>query len=286
MSWFAFDADFYRATYPDLRNLGDEDAKAHYNVFGIAEGRLASKFGTRQTFLDQIDPKDRVLEIGPYVSPLMTGENVKYLDILSREKLHERAISDGLDVTMIPRTIDFVGDISQIETKFDTVISSHSIEHQPDLISHLQQVGRILSPGGHYFLMIPDKRYCFDHFIPESTIAGVLQANVELRRLHTLGSIIEHVALTTHSDAVRHWKADHGAICGDDRITKIDAAVELFDRNPGGYIDVHAWYFTPMTFFNITDILYRRGMVTLRPSVIFPTTLNTSEFFAVLVQNV
>jgi SAM-dependent methyltransferase len=282
-SWFAFDADFYRATYADLRSMSDEQAQTHYCDFGIAEGRIGSRFGTRQTFLDQLGPRDEVLEIGPFVSPLMTGANAKYLDILSREQLLGRALNAGLDISRLPDQIHYVGQLDDVDATFDAVISSHSVEHQPDLVHHLQQVGRVLARGGRYFMMVPDKRYCFDHFLPESTIAGVLEAHAERRQSHRFGSVIEHLALTTHDDAIRHWNSDHGEFLADDLNSRIDAAIELYNREAGNYIDVHAWYFTPSSFFDIVASLSQRKLSPLRPLAIFPTLRNTSEFFAVLV---
>lgn len=248
----------------------------------MAEGRIASPFGTRQTFLDQVGPREEVLEIGPFVSPLMTGPNVKYLDILSREQLLSRALDSGLQIGRLPDHIHYVGQLDVVETKFDAVISSHSVEHQPDLTHHLQQVGRVLTPGGRYFLMIPDKRYCFDHFLPESTIADVLEAHAERRQRHTLGSVIKHFALTTHDNAIRHWNSDHGELTPDDRNSRIDAAIDLYRRQGGDYIDVHAWYFTPFSFFDVVSTLFLRNLTPLRPLAILPTLRDTSEFFAVL----
>jgi predicted SAM-dependent methyltransferase len=54
--------------------------------------------------------------------------------------------------------------------QFDIAFSSHVIEHTLDFIKHLNQVCDILKNNGHYFLFVPDKRYCFDYFSPESTM--------------------------------------------------------------------------------------------------------------------
>ena len=72
--------------------------------------------------------------------------------------------------------------------KFDYVISSYCIEHQPDLIKHLQDFEHVLQPGGFYFVLAPDKRYCHDHFMQESTIAEVNGAQQERRTVHHLAS--------------------------------------------------------------------------------------------------
>jgi len=39
-----FDANFYRSSYSDLAKLTDSQALAHYQNFGIKEGRLGSPF--------------------------------------------------------------------------------------------------------------------------------------------------------------------------------------------------------------------------------------------------
>ena len=89
------------------------------------------------------------------------------------------------------------------------VFSSHCIEHQPDLVRHLQEVANLLEPDGAYFLLIPNKLYCFDHFIAETSVADVMLAHHLGHRVHTLASVIEHRALTTHNDPSRHWLGDH-----------------------------------------------------------------------------
>ena len=68
----------------------------------------------------------------------------------------------------------------------------------------------MLLPGGCYVIIIPDKRYCFDHFINETTIADVVNMNVNKVKNHSVKSVIEHRGLTCHNDSVRHWNNDHG----------------------------------------------------------------------------
>ncbi len=165
-------------------------------------GRLSSQAASQSS---------RVLEIGPFCNPCMTGRNVRYFDVLDRAGLLKRAAEQGYLVVSAPK-IDFVspvGDLSVVDATFDAVVSSHCIEHQPDLVAHLAEVARILEPGGRYFLLVPDKRFCFDHFLAPSTVAGVVDAWKEGRKVHRLASVLEHRALTTHNDTARHWAGDH-----------------------------------------------------------------------------
>ncbi len=169
----------YRQLWPDLASLDDEALRTHYEHFGKNEGRTANSLGTREDFVSLIPADANALEIGPFCKPLLHGPKVKYFDVMNRPALEQRARSIGMPDAAAPE-IDFVsavGNLAVVDETFDYVLSSHCIEHQPDLITHLQQVARILRPCGRYFLLIPDKRYCFDALIAESTIADVFDAH-------------------------------------------------------------------------------------------------------------
>jgi SAM-dependent methyltransferase len=280
---FAFDADYYINTHADLQNLTAAEAADHFIRFGVAEGRQAHPLGSRPAFAKHISMFGSILEIGPFCNPTARGDNVRYLDMLDEKELRDRANKLGIDPNGCPERIHYLGDIFNISETFDAVVSSHSIEHQPDLVHHLAGVAKVLPPGGRYFVYAPDKRYCFDHFIPESTIAEVLQAHRERRTLHTLRSVIEHHALNTHNDPGNHWAGRHDVGHGKDLAGRIKDAVDLYD-NSEGYIDVHAWYFTPPSFAAIMTALYNYGMSELRLTELYTTRRDESEFFAVLTR--
>jgi hypothetical protein len=101
------------------------------------------------------------------------------------------------------------GDLSVVTEKFSCAFSSHCIEHQPDLIRHLNQVEDLLDRSGKYYLIVPDKRYCFDCVFSETTLDEIEQAHKEKRRRHSVQAIIEHRAYVSHNDPFRHWVGDH-----------------------------------------------------------------------------
>lgn len=233
----------------------------------------------------RIGPDDTVLEIGPFTRPQVRGPNVRYFDVLDREALIARAKRVGYPVGT-PVDIDFVSpeaDLSIVTGEYDYVISSHCIEHQPDLVAHLQKVGRLLKRGGAYLAMIPDKRYCFDHFLPASSVDAVLEAHREGRTRHTLENVLNHRARTTHNDADRHWAGDHGKPRSLAEFQAIEAeTIAEFEAKKGEYIDTHAWQFTPQSFKSIIDELHRSGLSPLQTVSIAETAKNTFEFGAVL----
>lgn len=279
-----FDATFYRTLYPDVAHLDDSSLRVHFETIGEREGRVCHRLATRQGFLDHVPATADVLEIGPFHAPSLTGANVRYFDLLEREDLRCRAIAHSLPPEGVPH-IDFShpeGDLSGIGAKFDIVFSSHAIEHQPDLAFHLQQVSGILKPGGCYMVAVPDKRYCFDHAIAESSIADVLAAQAEERRRHTLRNLIDSRALGAHNDCTRHWAGDNGSIDFDQSVRLIGLARAEMERSGGAYIDVHAWRFTPRGFSLIHRYLRSLGLSPFCGERVFSTCRNTAEFMAIL----
>lgn len=276
-----YDAEVYRAVNPDLARLNTQELFEHYVEHGRSEGRVSSLVVTREDFLRLIPPNTDILEIGPFDSPCVTGERVDYLDLMSRVELEDRARELQRNPESVPeiRWIARDGRLDGVAERYDVVVSSHNIEHQTDLVDHFNQVSRILNPGGYYFLIIPDFRYCFDHFLSPSTIAGVLDANSEARRQHSLRSVIEHRVLTTHNDASRHWMGDHGQPTRSPEALR--QAMQEHANSPDG-VDVHAWQFTPISFVEIVDLLRGLELVRFKTVALYETLRNNFEFKVIL----
>lgn len=283
-----FDPAVYRGRYPDLRRLGDEDLEQHYSASGVHEGRNASRILDRAAFIGLIPHSSSLLEVGPFVNPLRRGRNVKYFDVLPTEALRRRATALGFDPAQCPQ-IDFVsetGDFAAVGEHFDAALSSHVIEHQPDLVRHLHGVASILEPAGRFYLAVPDKRYCFDYFIAESSVAEVMAAHVRGATLHDISSVIEHRALTTHNDPARHWAGDHGEPLYKTQPRQIRDAAEFFLRHNKTYIDVHAWQFVPESFRDVMQTLFDLRLSAFRILRVYATAPGSNEFYAVLEKTV
>ena len=247
--------------------------------------RLAQPI-SRATFLRDIDPAD-CLEIGPFDNPQIKGDGVRYFDVLDTESLRKRARRHGRSFSGVPR-IDFVsptGTLGVIDERFRSVFSAHVVEHQPDLVRHFQDVARILEPGGIYHVVCPDKRYCFDHFIPLSSLDEVLHAHRTGRTNNAPATIRNHVANITHNRAWKHWLGWHGRpkIADDPGIATI-AAVECARAARGEYVDVHAWMFTPATFRDIVGTLCREDLIPFTLTLVTQTRFGEQEFFARLLR--
>ncbi len=137
------------------------------------------KFAIRLASIHGKSPS--ILELGPYMSPLVTEQKVDTFDVLTKEELVSRATSEGGPSYLIP-DITWVGPEASnkyIRAKYDLVLSSHVVEHQIDLIAHFRNIDTLLKPDGYYAALIPDHRYCFDYFNLPSTIIDVLIAHFE-----------------------------------------------------------------------------------------------------------
>ena len=277
----SFDKEKYKALHRDLKSLNDNDLRNHYHKYGRNEGRRANEILGVTSFINLIPLDVNSLEIGCFDNPKLIGENVRYADWLNQNELIDRAKLLNRNPSGVPN-IDYVlseVDLGNIAEKFEVVFSCHVIEHQPDLIKHLVNVENLIENGDRYFLVIPDKRYCFDRFISESTIADVLSAHYEKRSRHTLKSIIEHRAMTTHNDCVSHWKTPNLS-SPDISLANIKNAISEYKEQD--YVDVHAWQFTPESFARIIQLLNELGFISLHLERLYPTLRNQIEFFAVL----
>lgn len=283
-----FNEELYRSTYMDLTTMDDEQLRAHYVEYGKDEGRIAAFSSMRENFITYLKNEESVLEIGPFYCPVMTGGHVRYFDVLTKDQLIARATGLGLPTKDVPE-IHFCspnGDLSVVDDKFTAVVSSHCIEHQPDLIEHINQVSKCLLDGGRYYLMVPNKRFCFDSLLTESNLAEVLQANLEQRKVHTLASVIEHRALTTHNDPALHWANDNGSVGTPEEVAaKTKLAIQEYNDAQGGYVDVHAWQFTPDSFRDIFEALYSLEKIDMKIERVYQSPLGRNEFTAVLQKN-
>ena len=129
------------------------------------------------------------LEIGPLHSPLLRRPeaNVLYVDHADTGALRKKyASAPGVAVEAIVE-VDIVWQGEALDQlvgsrRFDHVVASHVCEHVPDLSWWLAELRLVLKPYGSIRLIVPDKRYTFDHQRRDSTLADVLAAFVDRRR--------------------------------------------------------------------------------------------------------
>ena len=258
--------------------------------YGQFEGRTPNSIATREDFQREVwnhaEPKESALELSPFAAPVLGPSRGLSCDVIPYDDLVIRAKAQGYNPRKVAKP-DFIIDpsvgLQGVSQRFNTIVSSHVIEHTPDLVGHLSDIQNLLLPGCRYFLFIPDKRYCFDHFLPDTTIADVIEAQRAHHKRHTLRSVIEHRALTTHNDPIRHWQNDHFDAGYVESIpARTRQAIAEFDASDEGYIDVHAWKFTPEGFRSIANQVIAIFSLDLEVERAYSTRHGSNEFWAVI----
>ncbi|WP_139981910.1 class I SAM-dependent methyltransferase [Nocardioides litoris] len=233
----------------------------------------------------------RGLEIGPLHSAIVPRElaQVSYLDVFGRDKLVEHYAGPLVDVSLIPE-IDYVlsdGDrVRSIpetigEDRFDWVMASHVIEHVPDLVGWLQQIASIVSDGGKLVLAVPDRRYCFDHHRPATTIGQVLQAHDSGDTTPSVRAVYDSARSYAPASAAELWAGERPGY--ERREHPMSHALAQVEKARGGeYVDSHVWTFTPGSLVEQLVELRELGLSEWAIDVHRPTAPGQLEFHMVL----
>lgn len=274
-----FNESEYLDLYPDVAAAVQSGIFSsgweHYQKFGKSEGRLPSKgFSREKAVFHLIDKNGLGLEIGPSHNPLAPkreGYNVHIIDYLSADGLRAKYSGHtGINIDNIEE-VDYVwkgGPLEELIGKteyYDYIIASHVIEHIPNPILFLQSCSRLLKPTGILSLVIPDKRFCFDYFMPVTTTGMWIDAWCQNRSKPTSGQIFDHFANASKRADQIAWRNDKkgGA---DSFVHSIEMAKQLWEAASSAteeYIDVHCWRFTPASFRLILSDLNYLGLLNL-----------------------
>ena len=265
-------------------DLSEEELELHWNSHGWKEDRLGQFVLTRSHLKGILDRHIKYLEIGPYGRPFLTRDmfNVKYFDVLSQDDLKTKSRSDSdHDEKNIP-LIDYIdpfGDLSIINEKFDSVFSSHCIEHQPSILSHLKGVSNLLNDGGIYICIIPNYRYCFDRHKPPSTIIDVIEAYLWADKNHSHKNILLHRYYSAHNNPILHWEGNSNRVSVEN--VNVNEVIEFLTSPQDGYIDCHAWFFDENIFSSIFKNPDIAQLIGLNLGRCYQTPINSHEFIAI-----
>lgn len=223
------------------------------------------------------------LEIGPSYNPILPkaeGFETTVYDELSKEELVRKFETHPVNVKLIEEVDIVGGGLRGLSgRKFQAIVASHVVEHSLDLVTFLNDCAGLLGPAGRLFLIVPDKRYCFDHFRSLTSTGHVLDAHFSKRTRH-LGAVFDH-----HISAVTR----RGAVMWDATVKDDTKFVHSFEQaaralrdaqETTGYYDCHEWVFTPSSFRMVLQDLNRLGLITLAEDEFHPSI--AGEFFVAL----
>jgi SAM-dependent methyltransferase len=119
------------------------------------------------------------IEIGALHNPLPVRRGmarVKYVDRMSVRELRKQ-YPELADKPLV--AVDYITDGELLEAvpddSQDFVIANHFIEHCQNPVLALENMIRVLKPGGVVFMAVPDKRYTFDKPRPVTPLTHVLE---------------------------------------------------------------------------------------------------------------
>jgi predicted SAM-dependent methyltransferase len=244
-----------------------------------------TRLEVRRAFVFRSAPRDgTVLEIGPAhnaILPKRDGFRTKTVDYLDRDGLVEKYREFKQYDPATIEAVDYVIAVGEpmghaIAERFDLVLASHVLEHSVSIIDFINDCASLLAPGGVVSLIVPDHRYCFDRFRERSSIGRVIDAALEPRHRHSVGTLAEFSLNAVRHRGVTSWSAGHlGEYTFVHDLDKVRANME---RARGmDYIDVHDWVFSPNYLRLMIEDLHSLGLIGVREAA-FQDTIG-HEFF-------
>lgn len=240
----------------------------------------------RAEFLTLIDvANQRGLEIGALNRPIITRAMgpVEYIDRASRadlaawyaDPIHNIDPADLVEVDHIwgeQSLLECVGG----QRVYDYLITSHVIEHVPDVFGWLGEIASVLKDGGLGLFVVPDKRFTFDQDRRPSVSGDFVDAYVRRLRRPDTRQIFNHYHDTRHIGAAPPDDAEATRLAREllDMCRRVEAS--------GEYIDSHCWVFTPRTMLQALDLANRMGVLPFEIAALSATEPGTIEFFLAL----
>ena len=232
------------------------------------------------------DNVQSILEIGALDNPtfLSSERETRYLDYFSASELKEKASrnSNRSPDKLVNVTYVLGGRVMSdvVDRTFDLVIANHVIEHVPDMIGWLIEVGQLTDPGGHLFLSVPDRRFTFDYFRPVTDAVELVRAHDEKRTRPSEYQIARQLYYQTELRVEDAWSGK--------RPTRLVPRLNLAKAMERGrarasvYTDVHCWVFTEDSFLQIIDDLSSAALVPWKLRHLQPVCSGENEFRVIL----
>jgi SAM-dependent methyltransferase len=230
-------------------------------------------------YVSDMDVSKRILEIGPLANPIFTKRdaNIFYADIRSTDEIKELYAKDSNVNVNDVCSIDFVIKDSYEKSlnhvdKFDYVVSSHVLEHVPRIIEFFQDIATILNKDGMLYFVLPDHRYCFDHFrVPTSFAEAyfIHSQDIKIPPWRVFDAALEYISL---NDPRRLWSKDGIAKETLSRRNTFENAVKALDQVlEGQYVDAHFSVFSPKSFVLLLYNMINARLFPFRCTAFYPT---------------
>jgi hypothetical protein len=230
------------------------------------------------------------IEIGPRDAPLIAKRDgpVRYADYADADTIRSNLHGGTIDPARVV-DVDIVtggGSLAAFAPgRVAYIVASHVAEHVPDLLGWLLDLHAVLDPGGTLGLAIPDRRFTFDRFRQESTIAEAVEAYLLRATRPSLRQVFDSAWPSVEIGVDQAWRNDIPAAA--DMAHRLDRLLPALDlvrgvQESGAYNDAHCWVFTPASFLDLLEQAARLNLLPYTLRVFHPTEWQGYEFFAVL----
>jgi len=192
------------------------------------------------------------LELGAFDFPTVVADTgrCRFADVRSSQRLAELFGVPIDGIAPVEWVIDRTRPLAaQIPARFDYVILCHVLEHVPEPIRFLNDVGALLRPGGVLLLAVPDKRRTLDASRPSTTIDHLLARHHHGAPGPPLAQIMEFA---------RAWDESWRKLSEEQPRTFFEWAVGQFES---GHADVHCNVWRDEEMFAQVDYLARGGFL-------------------------
>lgn len=232
--------------------------------------------------------KASILEIGALDQPTFRppDHKVSYADLASRKELAAKGGNNPrykyerlVDVDYVIKDGDYAKSIGRT---FDLIIANHVIEHVPNAIDFLGDMGKLLTPKGVLFLTVPDKRYTFDITRRLTNFIDLLRAQRNRQTKPDFFNILEHFWHHKAVSAKDIWENKHHEAMAKQRFKHKDALDTAEHYAKEDYADVHCHVFTDSSFNELLTDLQGFGLLPFSHWRISPVRYMSNEFYVAL----
>jgi SAM-dependent methyltransferase len=229
------------------------------------------------------------IEIGALAWPLVkkSDGDITYVDFTDTESLRKKYTENGgapvkdiveVDVIWGQQTLqEAIGGRS-----VDYVVASHVVEHVPDLLTWLHELRSVLKPGGEIRLAVPDRRFTFDYYRRETTIADVLNAHLIRARVPQPQPILDFLCHYVDLDKAAAWRGEYPALPVLEDQYLASGVKMANEALAGQYHDVHCWVFTPTSMATLFIRLAEGGKCFFECAGFHDTERDSYEFIVML----
>ena len=245
----------------------------------------------RNVIRANLDRGAKGLEFGPSFNPIARkadGYNVVVVDHATKDDLLRKYEGQPVeferieDVDVVWRGQDLRDELGT--GTFDYIIASHVIEHVPCVVSFLRLCQDLLSDSGRLYLLVPDKRFCFDVFRPPTSLGLVLDAWFEKRTRPVPYQVFDQISYSGVCLGSPNWSVDTPRYFSSNGDSVAAYEVYKAARADESYRDVHCWTFVPSSFRLMILELRAIGLISLGEA--FFSDTKGCEFYTVLSKSV